>query len=423
METIDFVFIFITLVFSAFFSGIEIAFVSSNKLKIELENKEGKIPARIYSKFLENQSKFIGAMLVGNNIALVIYGILMAKLLEPLIAAYISDSQIAVLVIQTILSTLLVLISAEFLPKTIFRINPNRTLNLFSIPVFLVYWILYPIVIITIGLSNLILKTVLKAEIKEDKPIFGKLDLDNYLKQALTKKETSEELENEVQIFQNALSFSEVKVRECMVPRTEIVAIEIETPVDELREKFIETGLSKIPVYKDNIDNIIGYAHSYDLFKNPEAVKNIILPISIVPETMKADEALNVFIQKKRGIAVVVDEFGGTSGMITLEDIVEVIFGEIEDEHDSEELTEEQLGEKKFRFSGRLEIDYLNETYHFNLPESEEYETLAGFIINNHENIPVEGDEIRINNFKFEIVNVAENRIHEVVLTISEPNS
>ncbi|MBL4652162.1 MAG: HlyC/CorC family transporter [Flavobacteriales bacterium] len=417
MESLDFVFILITLIFSAFFSGMEIAFVSSSKLKIELESNEGKIGAKIFSKFLEKESSFIGAMLVGNNIALVMYGVLMANILVPFISSFI-DSSVIILCSQTLISTLIVLIFAEFLPKTIFRINPNRTLNAFSIPVWILYKILQPIVFVTIGLSNIALKLVLKTEIKEDKAVFGKVDLDNYLQQVLDQTKANEAIEPEVQIFQNALGFSEVKIRECMVPRTEIVAININTEIKELNSKFIETGLSKILVYKENIDNIIGYVHSFDLFKNPTAVKTIMLPISIVPETMAANEALDVFINKKRGIAIVVDEFGGTSGMITLEDLVEEIFGEIEDEHDTEDYIEVRFSETKFKFSARLEIDYINEKYKLNLPVSDEYETLAGFIINNHENIPRKTDKIEIDSFHFEVLKVTENRIDQVILSI-----
>jgi len=419
MEIIDLVVIFIALLFSAFFSGMEIAFVSSSKLKIELENKEGKLAAKIYSQFLKKESNFIGAMLVGNNTALVIYGVLMAKVLEPWLDLFV-ESSLAVLLIQTIISTLLVLVSAEFLPKTIFRINPNKALNLFCIPVWILYYLLRPIVFVTIGLSNLILRVVLKAEIKEDKPVFGKVDLDNYLQQILDQSKPDEDLDSEVQIFQNALGFSDVKARECMVPRTEIVAIEINTKISDLKSKFIETGLSKILVYKENIDNIIGYTQSFDLFKKPEAVKNIVIPISIVPETIRANETLDIFINKKKGIAVVVDEFGGTSGMITLEDLVEEIFGEIEDEHDKEVHREQELENGKFKFSARLEIDYLNEKYKLGIPDSDEYETLAGFIINNYERTPKKGEAIVIKNFKFEVLSVSQNRIDEVVLTLTE---
>ena len=419
MEIINLFVIFITLLFSAFFSGMEIAFVSSSKLKIELENKQGKLAAKIYSKFLKKESNFIGAMLVGNNVALVVYGVLMAKLLEPWLNQFMTSS-VAVLLLQTLISTLLVLVSAEFLPKTIFRINPNRTLNFFCIPVWILYNGLRPIVFITIGLSNLILRVALKAEIKDDKPVFGKVDLDNYLKQILDQSKPEEELDSEVQIFQNALGFSDVKARECMVPRTEIVAIEIDTDISDLKTKFIETGLSKILVYKDNIDNIIGYTQSFDLFKKPDTLKNILIPISIVPETMPANETLDVFINKKKGIAVVVDEFGGTSGMITLEDLVEEIFGEIEDEHDKELYTEQELGNGMFKFSARLEIDYLNEKYKLSIPVSDEYETLAGYIINNHESIPEKGETIVITNFQFEVLSVSQNRIDEVVLTLAE---
>lgn len=411
--------ILVSLILSAFFSGMEIAFVSSNRLKIELENKQGKFSAKILSFFLKNQSKFIGTMLVGNNIALVVYGIFMTKLLEPVIVQF-TNSDVAIAIVQTIVSTLLVLISAEFLPKTIFRINPNKTLSFFAIPVNIFYFFLYPIVLFTIGLSNKFLKLIFKLEEVEDTPVFGKIDLDHYLKEATEFAEDHEEIENEVQIFQNALDFANVKVRECMVPRTEILALALEDSIEELRQKFIDTGYSKILIYRDTIDNIIGYTHSYELFKQPEAIKNILLPVTIVPESMSANDALKHLLKQKKSIAVVVDEFGGTSGMLTLEDVVEEIFGEIEDEHDSDVLVEEVISERKFLFSGRLEIDYLNDQYKLNIPESDDYETLAGFIISVHEDIPEEKEQIRIENFVMEITKMEDNRIDELLLTIVE---
>lgn len=411
--------ILLSLVFSAFFSGMEIAFVSSNRLKIELDNKQGKFTAKILSYFIKNQSNFIGAMLVGNNIALVIYGIYMAGILEPWIEQF-TNSEITVAIIQTIISTLLVLVSAEFLPKTIFRIDPNRTLNIFAIPVNIMYFVLYPVVFITIGLSNLLLKLFLKIESTEDKPGFGRIDIDEYLKEATSDKGEETQIEHEVQIFQNALDFSEIKVRECMVPRNELMAVELETPIQELLDKFIDTGYSKILIYRNTIDNIIGFTHSSELFKKPEAVKNILLPVTIIPESMSANDALKQLLQQKKSIAVIVDEYGGTSGIITLEDIVEEIFGEIEDEHDHEELIEEQLKPNKFLFSARHEIDYLNDKYKLSIPESEDYETLAGYVINKHESIPDQNEKIKIDQFLFEVKKVEGNRIDELFLTIIE---
>jgi len=420
MPPLDLIVILTCMLLSAFFSGMEIAFVSSNKLKIELDRNQGNFYAKIISPMISRQSGFIGTMLVGNNIALVVYGIMMAKSLEPLIAR-ITTSGIIILSVQTIISTLIILVTAEFLPKTIFKINPNKTLQIFAVPVAIIYFLLYVPVFITIGISKIFLRFFLKVETSDEKPAFGRVDLEYYLEQAAEDvEEKEEELEHEVRILRNALDFSKVKARECMVPRTEIIAFELEASLEELKQKFIETGLSKILIYRDTIDHIIGYIHSYEMFKKPDSIKSILLPTSIVPETMTADEILKDFIKENRSITVVVDEFGGTSGIITIEDVVEEIFGEIEDEHDSETLTEKQISEFEYEFSARLEIDHLNENYKLNLPESDDYETLAGLIIHLHESIPEAGDLITSDDFVFMIKEVSENRIELVNLRIRQ---
>ncbi len=409
------------LVLSAFFSGLEIAFVSSNKLKIELDKKQNILPARIYSYFLKHQSKFISTLLLGNNIALVVYGILMAVILENPIRSSLSFLpetgfvEVLVLFIQTIISTLIILVFAEFLPKVIFRINPNRKLELFTVPVLLLCAPLFVVVLIIFTMIAYLLK-IFKISFEESEYTLGKIDLDHYVKEAASGTSEEQELENELQIFQNALEFNNIKARECMVPRNEIEAHNLYDSIDEITRTFVKTGYSKILIYKENIDNVIGYVHSFELFKKPGALKNILRPLAIIPETTTADKVLKTLIQQKKNVALVVDEYGGTSGMLTLEDIVEEIFGEIEDEHDSEELVEKKLDDKSYQFSARLEIDYLNEEYDLELPESEEYETLAGLIIELNEDIPAERDAILVAGYNIEITKVSENKIEEVIL-------
>ena len=413
--------VFLTLVCSFFFSGMEIAFVSVNKLQVELDKKQGAFSARLLSGFLDRPSRFIGTLLLGNNIALVIYGITMAKLLEPVIGRFISSNEMVVLMVQTLISTLIILVIAEFLPKTIFRVDPNRVLAVCAIPLKLIYWLLYPAMIFTIGLANLILRW-LKVDMAEEKVAFGRVDLDHYVDEIVEQARKKDvDVENEIQIFQNALDLSGVKVRECMVPRTEIVAMDINTPIEAIKERFIETGLSKILIFRGSMDNIIGYTRSFELFKRPQTVKNMMLPLLIVPETMPANEVLEMFIKKQRNIAVVVDEFGGTSGMLTIEDVVEEIFGEIEDEHDKETEIETQISENEFEFSARLEVDYLVEKYDLPLPQSDQYETLAGLIIHVAESIPKEGEVLEHDRLRFTISKVSENRIDVVRLFIISP--
>ena len=410
------------LVFSAFFSGMEIAFVSANKLKIELDGKQGDFFAKIISNFLKRPSRFIGAMLVGNNIALVVYGIFMAKILEPKIAAF-TDSELVILLLQTILSTLIILVTAEFLPKTLFRINPNLMLRFFALPLFIIYWIMFLPMFLVIGISELLIK-IFSPQLSSDEDLnFGRIDLEHYLKEGTENSLSQEEVDHEIQIFQNALDFSKVKARECMIPRTEIVALEMEEDLEKLKDKFIETGLSKILIYRDNIDNIIGYTHSFELFKKPESIKSILLPLPIIPMSMQANEILEIFIQQKRSIAVVVDEFGGTAGIVTIEDIIEEIFGEIEDEHDKEVLVETRINEHEFLFAARLEVDYLNDEYNLGLPESDNYETIAGLIIDTFESIPTMNEQIQKDQFVFTVKKVFQNRIDLVHLKVLEQDN
>ncbi len=407
----------ITILFYAFFSGMETAFISSNKLRIEFEKKQGTFNSRVLSVFTRNPGQYIVTMLIGNNIALVIYGILMAIILEPLISGFFS-SDINILVIQTIISTLIILFLAEFLPKSVFLLSPNVFLRLFSLPVLFFYTIFYPVSKITIFLSYFILRTLLNIKISE-KPedlVFSKIDLDHLISEGRVIIDTEDDQALNMKIFRNALDFSNVKLRECMVPRTEIIALEENSSIDELRQKFIDNGLSKILIYRDNIDNIIGYANMKDLFKNLKSIKSKLVKVSIVPETMPANKLLELFVEEKKSIAVVVDEFGGTSGMVTIEDILEEIFGEIEDEHDSSQLVEKQISDNEFIFSGRLEIDYLNEKYQFNIPEIDDYETLAGFILYHHESIPNLNQYIKINPFDFKILRVSETKVELVNL-------
>jgi putative hemolysin len=375
--------IFIAIISSAFFSGLEIAFITSNKLRIELENKQGSLTAKILSHFNKYPSRYLGTMLLGNNIALVIFGMYMDEELNPILGQYIS-SKIMVLVISTFLSTMLILITAEYLPKNIFRINPNRTLSLFAFPLSIVYGILYPIVMVTIGFSEFLLQKIFRVKIENENAAFTMIDLDNYVREGTSANEKKAEMDYEIQIFQNALDFSSVKARECMVPRIEIVAMEVNQSIEELKNKFIQTRLSKILVYSESIDNIIGYVYSKELFKNPSSIRSILLPVSIVPESIAASEVLTIFIQQHKSIAVVVDEFGGTSGMLTMEDVMEEIFGEIDDEHDKEEMVEKTISENEFVFSARLEADYLNDKYHLNLPILDNFETLGGLITHYH---------------------------------------
>ena len=415
--------ILLTLLASAFTSGMEIAFVSANKLRIELDKKQGNLAAMIVSRFVKSPSRFIGTMLVANNVALVIYSLIFSEqvLTHDLVRGYLPPgfrSEFSILLVQTLVPTLIILVAAEFIPKILFRINPNSILSLLAIPALFVYYLLYPIVVVVIGLSRFLLNRVFKIEFMEERPVFARIDLDLYLRDLSTKNSQVEEMDTEIRIFRNALDFSEVKVRECMVPRKELVAISVDEPIASLQKLFIETKLSKILIYRDTIDNIIGFTHSSEMFKMPKDILSILLPISIVPEVMPANELLTLFTNQHKSIALVVDEFGGTSGMVTMEDVMEEIFGEIQDEHDDPENMEKVTGPGEFVFSGRLEIDYLNKKYDLGLPEGEAYETLAGFIVHRHENIPRPGEEIMLPPFVFKILVVKDNRIEQVRLKL-----
>ncbi len=413
--------IILTLFLSAFFSGMEIAFVSSNRLRIELDLKKNLLSARILSRFYKNPSHFIGALLFGNNVALVVYGIAMANVLEPAIASWLPESiysNFTLLLAQTIIATILILIVAEFLPKIFFRINPNGLLNAFSVPVYLIYYIFYPIIVLYIGLSELIIKGVFRIELTRSDYRFSSVDLNDYLMEYAQQEESEDEVQHDIQLFQNAIEFRHVKLRECMVPRTEIEAVSSTTTLKELLNRFADTKHSKILVYNDNIDNIVGYVHSFDMFKKPASISEVIREIHVYPETFAANRLLSQFIQDRQGIAVVLDEFGGTSGIVSMEDIIEEIFGEIDDEFDEDSTVEKELGDNEYIFSTRLEIDYLNETYKLGFPEAEEYETLAGFILHYHESIPEHHEEVIIHPYIIKVLKATENRLDEVHLKL-----
>ena len=413
--------IILSLLLSAFFSGMEIAFVSSSRLKQELDLKRNILPAKILSSFYTHPSKFIGALLLGNNISLVIYGIAMAQVLTPVILQWLPapiHSEFYLLLFQTILATLLILIVSEFIPKMLFRINPNAILKTFAIPVWLFYYLFYPVIFLYIGISEWIIRLFLRVDVSTDKYTFSAIDLDEYVQELHKEKQEDEPFVQEIQMMQNAIEFKHIKLRDCMIPRTEIVAADIDESIQNLRELFTKTGHSKIMIYEDSIDNLQGYVHAYDMFKHPGNIRDIMRPAEIFPETMAASDVLNLFIKNHKSVAIVVDEFGGTSGMVTMEDIIEEIFGEIEDEYDTDEVIEKQISETEFLFSARLEIDYLNDKYRFDLPESEEYETLAGFILHHHESIPRENEEVEIPPFMFKILKASGNRLEEISMAV-----
>ncbi|MGM0647707.1 MAG: hemolysin family protein [Bacteroidota bacterium] len=409
--------IVLTLLFSAFFSGAEIAFVSSNKLLLELDKQKNIRSGRILSSFVKSPSSFISALLLGNNIALVVYGIAAATIIEPFIDKLfpsLSGFSGFQLLAQTLLATLLILITAEFLPKLIFRIYSNRILSFLAVPLKIIYIIFYPLNMFFFGVSRWLLVHLFKLDFDQENYPLTPVDFDMVVREYADDKGEEEELEPEMQMLHNAIEFKTVRLRECMIPRTEIVALEERASISKLERTYADSGHSKIIIYKDTIDNIIGYTHAYDLFSRPNTIESILKPILFVPGTMLASQLLSRLIKEQKSIAVVVDEFGGTSGMLTLEDVIEEIFGEINDEFDMDELIEKQTGEQQYIFSGRLEIDALNEKYHFDLPKSEEYETLAGYILKHYENIPETGSEIQIGPYKFSILKASETRIDQV---------
>jgi CBS domain containing-hemolysin-like protein len=419
LELNNLFYIFLSILFSAFFSGLEIAFVSSNKLRFELDKKQRNITSSILSIFYDHPQQYISTMLMGNNISLVIYGLLMADLLAPILSGI--QSPLLITFLQTLMAGSLVLITGEFIPKTMFRVNPNLWIRVFSIPLFLFYIILYPVSRFTTWLSILILR-VFRITISRttQENAFSRVDLNYLIQESFDNQDGKEELENEVKIFQNALDFSKVKLRDCFVPRTEIVALDANTEVEALKQTFIETGLSKIAIFKGNIDNIVGYIHSSEMFSHQSEWRSYIKPIPIVPENMAAQKLMKLFMLQKKSIALVVDEFGGTAGIITLEDIIEEIFGEIEDEHDSRGYVAEKINDNEYMFSGRLEVEVINSKFDISIPESDAYETVAGFILHHHQHFPKLNEVIHVQGFTIKCMGVTNNRIELVRLSVDK---
>jgi len=396
---------------------MEIAFFSSNKMHIELEKKKGNFLAKILQNLTDNPSKFITTMLVGNNIALVIYGYFMGELLMPYLEPFVTNSFL-ILLIQTLISTIIILVTAEFLPKAIFRIYANEFLKIFALPAYLFLLLFYVISMFIIFISDFILRVFFNTKEDNVQLAFTKAELGHYITEQLETVNDDDEVDSEIQIFQNALEFHNVKAREAMIPRTDMIAIEAHDTIKNLKVKFVDTGLSKIIVYNNSLDDIIGYVHVFELLKKPKTIKSILLPIEVVPETMMINDVLNELTKRQKSIAIVLDEYGGTSGLITIEDIIEELFGDIEDEHDSFELLEKKINDREFEFSARLEVDYINETYNLSLPEDDAYETLGGLIVDSIENIPHQDEIIEIENFQFTITEVSSSKIEKVFLKV-----
>lgn len=414
------IYLLITMAFSAFFSGMEIAFVSVDKLRFEMDKKAG-VTSAILSYFFRNPNDFISTMLVGNNIALVIYGIFMAQIIEGNLLAGVISNHFAVVLIQTIISTLVILVTGEFLPKTLFKINPNLALRVCALPLFVCYVVLFPVSKLASGLSSVFLYIFGVRINKEARArAFGKVDLDYFVQSSIENAESEENLDAEVKIFQNALDFSNIKIRDCIVPRTEVVAVDVTASLDELKSLFVESGISKIIVYDGSIDNVIGYIHSSEMFRNPADWRNNVKDVPIVPETMAAHKLMKLFMQQKKTIAVVVDEFGGTSGIVSLEDLVEEIFGDIEDEHDNTSYVCKQIGENEYVLSARLEIEKVNETFGLDLPESDDYLTVGGLILNSYQNFPKLHEVVTVGRYQFKIIKVTATKIELVRLKVTE---
>jgi CBS domain containing-hemolysin-like protein len=406
-------FLFVALVFSAFFSAMEIAFLASNRLKIEVDKSKGTLLSKIQSIFYRNESKIIAFILLGNNVSLVVYGISAAKILGPVLYGLGITSEAGLLLLQTLLSTILVLIAAEFIPKSLVQFNPNRFLKIGTFPLFILYILLFIPTHVILAISWVVLKAF-GYDQKTNQKVFSKVDLEHFVED-ISERIDSEEISTEdMNLLKNALDFSNVKARDCMIPRTEIIAVDINDSLKTVMQLFIAKGLSKVIIYRDSIDNIIGYVHSYDLFKSPESIKQILLPIHFVPSVTTGEELLAKFTEQSGNIAIVSDEYGGTAGMVTLEDVIEEIFGEIEDEHDKDDLIEEKISDKHFRFSARVEIDYINEQYSLNIPESEEYETLGGLILFELANIPEKNSKLKMGGFAFVVEDVTDRRIEIV---------
>ena len=415
IEPISIVIILTTLVLSAFFSGFEIAYVSSNKVHIEILKKQEGLIANILTRLTHRPSKLLATMLVGNNVALVMYGFEMGKVMTLLLPPFFQN-----VLWHTIISTLIILITAEFMPKVFFQIYANQLLKLFAIPAYFFYLLFYPFSSFIIWISDFVLRVFFKTKGDYVPLSFTKVELVDYISEQMGNAPKKEEVDAEVQMFQNALEFSGVKAREIMIPRTEIVAVDLNETIENLIATFVSSGFSKILIYNENIDDIVGYVHSFDMFKKPKTIKEVLIPVVTIPETIQINEVLNLLMRKRKSMAVVLDEYGGTSGIVTLEDIVEELFGEIEDEHDKDKFIEEKISDDEYLFSARLEVDYINETYHLNLPESEEYETLSGLILLHTEEIPTQGETISLPPFVFSIEACSQTRIETVRIFIKE---
>ena len=418
----DFV-IVICLILSAFFSGMEIAFVSSNRIYLEIEKLQGSFTSKVLKSITQNPSRFIACMLLGNNIALVIYGIFAGdRILQIFFPETILSGEASLVVVfyQTLISTAVILITAEFLPKVFFQLYANLAIKIFAIPVAFFYYIFYPITFLVIQFTDITLKRFFKTDSDQVQLSFSKIELGNYIEEQLESSFDKENLDSEIQIFQNALDFSEVKTKEAMVPRAEVVAVDQDTPIEEIRTLFISTGFSKIPVFKETIDQILGYVHVFDMMKNPKTLKNILLPLAFVPETMLINDVLKLLTRQHKSISVVIDEYGGISGIVTVEDIVEELFGEIEDEYDVVDHVEKQLDENTFDFSARLEVDYLNQKYNLSLPESEFYETLGGLVAYNLGQIPNQDEKVELPPYILKIKKVSATKIEQIILSQSD---
>ena len=415
IEPISIVIILTTLVLSAFFSGFEIAYVSSNKVHIEILKKQEGLIANILTRLTYRPSKLLATMLVGNNVALVVYGFEMGKVMTLLLPPFFQN-----VLWHTIISTLIILITAEFMPKVFFQIYANQLLKLFAVPAYFFYLLFYPFSSFIIWISDFVLRVFFKTKGDYVPLSFTKVELVDYISEQMGNAPKKEEVDAEVQMFQNALEFSGVKAREIMIPRTEIVAVDLNETIENLIATFVSSGFSKILIYNENIDDIVGYVHSFDMFKKPKTIKEVLIPVVTIPGTIQINEVLNLLMRKRKSMAVVLDEYGGTSGIVTLEDIVEELFGEIEDEHDKDKFIEEKISDDEYLFSARLEVDYINETYHLNLPESEEYETLSGLILLHTEEIPTQGETISLPPFVFSIEACSQTRIETVRIFIKE---
>ena len=415
--------IIVCLILSAFFSGMEIAFVSSNRIYLEIEKSQQGFTSKVLKSITQKPSRFIATMLLGNNVALVLYGIFMGdRILQIFYPQTFLSGEASLLIVfyQTLISTAIILLTAEFLPKVFFQLYANTFIKIFSIPVAFFYALFYPITFLIIEFTDVILKQFFKTGSDKVQLSFSKVELGNYIDEQLESFNDKENLDSEIQIFQNALDFSEVKTREAMVPRAEVIAVEEKTSIQDIKALFISTGLSKIPVYKETIDHILGYVHAFEIIKKPKTLVNILLPVAYIPETMLVNDVLKLLTRQHKSIAVVIDEYGGTSGIVTVEDIVEELFGEIEDEFDTITHLEKQLSKNSYSFSARLEVDYLNQKYDLDLPESEFYETLGGMIAYTTGEIPHKDAYIEIPPFTMKIEKVSATKLEQITLTKTE---